>query len=203
MGLLKQRIYTSIFKPAGDYFLAIFLLIFLMPLMIIVITINFLLYGHFIYVQKRPGLNGKVFSIYKLRTLKNDQYGANATPTKFGSFLRKSSLDEVPQIINILKGEMSFVGPRPLLEEYLPLYSIDHSKRHNRLPGITGLAQVKGRNSTPWIQRLDLDFLYVREISFMLDLKILLLTFLAIFRVDEVDSTGFIGSQKFQGYYGK
>jgi undecaprenyl phosphate N,N'-diacetylbacillosamine 1-phosphate transferase len=191
-----------IFKPAGDYSFALLLLILLTPLMLVVICFNYVLYGHLLFVQRRPGRKGKIFNIYKLRTLINNG-GDNNTPTRFGSFLRKSSLDEVPQIINILKGEMSFVGPRPLLEEYLQLYNNEHSKRHNLLPGITGLAQVRGRNATPWQQRLDFDSEYVSKVSFNIDFKILLFTILAVGRTKEVNTVGLVGSEKFQGYYAK
>jgi lipopolysaccharide/colanic/teichoic acid biosynthesis glycosyltransferase len=200
---LKQSFYISFFKPAGDYFLATLLLVVLLPVMLLVILVNYLLNGHFLFIQNRPGLKGEIFRIYKLKTLVDHSIEGKDTPTKFGAFLRKASLDEIPQIINVLRGEMSFIGPRPLLEEYLPLYNCNHSKRHNLLPGITGLAQVNGRNTAPWQQRLDSDTQYVEQVSFTLDLKIILMSLTAITKTKEVNAVGHIGAEKFKGYYAK
>lgn len=132
-----------------------------------------------LFTQLRTGRNNKIFLIYKFRTLHKER------PTTLGAFLRKSSLDELPQLINVLKGEMSFVGPRPLLPEYMPLYSLSQRKRHDVKPGITGWAQVKGRNNLSWEQQFDLDIWYVENRSFWLDLRILTLTAIHLFKAQK------------------
>jgi lipopolysaccharide/colanic/teichoic acid biosynthesis glycosyltransferase len=149
-------------------------LVVLFPLFISIYLIQFFFVDHPFFIQDRPGRNGTIFKMLKFRTFKIDDDVSSVT--WFGKFLRASSLDELPQLLNILRGEMSFVGPRPLLVEYLPLYSDNQRKRHNVKPGITGLAQVKGRNSISWNESLKLDVEYADNLSFTLDLKILLMT---------------------------
>jgi lipopolysaccharide/colanic/teichoic acid biosynthesis glycosyltransferase len=149
----------------------LFLLLFLMIYLVLSLKSNP------IFTQKRIGLQENEFIIYKFKTMDNE-----LILNKFCLFLRKSNLDEIPQVINILKGEMSLIGPRPLLPEYLPKYSEKQRKRHNVKPGITGWAQVKGGNSIDWYQRLDFDVYYAENQSFMMDLKILFLTFLLPFQ---------------------
>ena len=149
------------------------------------------------FLQKRPGLNAQIFTLIKMRTMTNtrDSEG-NLLPdkdrtTRLGKFLRETSLDEVPQLINVLIGDMSLVGPRPLLPEYLPLYSDFHRRRHQVRPGITGLAQINGRNSISWQQKFDLDVWYVEHISFKIDAQIMLQTFKKVFKKADINrSTG-------------
>lgn len=191
-------------KPFFDYFVSFILLITLLPLLFL-ISICFLISykGKIFFKQQRPGLDGKLFLIIKFKTMndKKDAHG-NLLPdfermTIIGNFLRRSSLDELPQLINILKGEMSFIGPRPLLEEYLPLFSENQNKRHNVKPGITGLAQVNGRNSLSWKHSLKYDTWYSENLSFKLDLIILFKTIKNVFLQKNINSTTTITREKF------
>ena len=175
--------YKNYLKRLLDVFFSFILIIVLAPLLVIVAVLTRLLLGTpILFKQKRPGLNEKVFTIYKFRSMneKKDKEG-NLLPdferlTKFGIFLRNSSLDELPELINILKGDMSFVGPRPLLVDYLRYYNDIQKRRHLVRPGLTGLAQVNGRNATTWDERFKHDINYVDSVSFFLDVKILLKT---------------------------
>ena len=158
-----------------------------------------------LFSQLRPGLNGKPFVMYKFRTMR-DAVGENGLIladefrlTNFGKFLRSTSLDELPELWNVLKGEMSLVGPRPLLVEYLPLYSAEQARRHNVLPGITGWAQINGRNSLSWEEKFKLDVWYVDNYSFFLDLKILFLTIKKIFIREGISADGVATMNKFKG----
>ena len=140
--------------------------------------------GKAVFIQSRPGKDERLFNLYKFKTLSDPdpKYKTDTERiTVFGNFLRKTSLDELPQLINVLKGEMSLIGPRPLLVEYLPLYSDEQRKRHSVLPGITGWAQINGRNSLDWDEKFRFDLFYVENISLFLDFKILLLSFSSIF----------------------
>lgn len=157
------------------------------------------------FVQTRPGLNGKLFNMVKFRTMKDscDEKG-NLLPdaerlTKFGRFLRSTSLDELPELWNVLKGEMSLVGPRPLLMEYLPLYSPEQTRRHEVRPGITGWAQVNGRNAISWEEKFKLDVWYVDHQSFILDLKILFMTVKKVFVREGISAEGEATIGKFEG----
>lgn len=158
-----------------------------------------------LFKQARPGLEGKIFHIYKFRTMtdkrdKNGELLPNAERlTKFGIIIRKLSLDELPQLINVLKGEMSFVGPRPLLVEYLPLYNERQARRHNVRPGITGWAQVNGRNAISWEQKFEYDVWYVENQSLFLDIKIILLTIKKVFIAEGVNQSKNITMSKFKG----
>ena len=158
-----------------------------------------------IFKQPRPGKNGKIFNVYKFRTMNDDcDNNGKLLPdemriTPFGNILRRLSLDEIPQLINVLKGEMSFVGPRPLLVEYLPLYNERQARRHNVRPGITGWAQVNGRNAISWEQKFELDFWYVENQSFWLDIKILFLTLKKVFISEGISQEGQATMQKFTG----
>nr|WP_313098437.1 sugar transferase [Moraxella sp. CTOTU48717] len=158
-----------------------------------------------LFRQTRPGLHGKPFEMVKFRTMKNatDKEG-NALPdserlTEFGKKLRASSLDELPELWNVLKGDMSLVGPRPLLMEYLPLYSAEQAKRHNVRPGVTGYAQVNGRNSLGWEEKFKLDTWYVEHQSFLLDIKILLKTVEKVIKKDDINSPTDATMEKFEG----
>lgn len=158
-----------------------------------------------IFKQPRPGLNGKVFHVYKFRTMTDecDEKGELLPDavrlTSFGKLLRKLSLDELPQLWNVLKGDMSFVGPRPLLVEYLPLYNERQARRHDVRPGITGWAQVNGRNAISWEQKFEYDVWYVENHSFWLDIKILLLTVKKVFVSEGISQDGQATMTKFEG----
>lgn len=175
--------YAKYIKRILDLILSLMALIVLMPLMIIIgILVRINLGSPIIFKQKRPGKNEKVFTLYKFRTMtdKRDIDG-NLLPdeyrlTKFGKFLRSTSLDELPELINIIKGDMAIVGPRPLLVEYLPYYTEEEKHRHDVRPGLTGLAQVNGRNTISWEEKLKYDTKYIKEISFYSDLKIIFKT---------------------------
>ena len=157
------------------------------------------------FIQKRPGLKGKIFRLYKFKTMKTifdikgNLVSDNIRLTLIGKILRSLSIDELPQLFNILKGEMSFIGPRPLLSEYLPLYSVEQMKRHNVIPGISGYAQVNGRNLISWKEKFKLDLYYVENQSFFLDFKILILTFKNVFTASGINSDLNITMEKFNG----
>lgn len=193
-------------KRCFDFFTALVTLIALLPLMLCLYCLVALLLGWpAIFTQDRPGLNGKIFKMYKFRSMSNerDQHG-NLLPdeirlTKFGKALRASSLDELPELVNILKGEMSLVGPRPLLVEYLPLYNQQQARRHEVRPGITGWAQVNGRNSVSWEQKFDLDVWYVENQSFLLDIKILFMTFFKVIKKEGISQAQHVTAEKFKG----
>lgn len=182
MKIKKLNFYDG-FKNLSDRLLAILLLFVLSPLLITIGIIIYLNYGRPIFFYHvRPGYLKKPFRIFKFRSMLNKYNNGNKLlseeerVTSFGKFLRNSSLDEIPSLINIFRGEMSFVGPRPLVMEYLPHYSREQAKRHNVKPGLTGLAQVNGRNDTTWEERLNFDCKYVAKKSFLMDLKIILKT---------------------------
>ena len=193
-------------KNLFDKSLALFLIIFFSPIYIIV---SFLIYKKMgkpiLFRQKRPGYKEKIFGIYKFRTMTNEKDAdGNLLPDDkrligIGRFIRSTSLDELPQLFNVLKGEMSFVGPRPLLKEYLPLYNEKQKRRHDVKPGITGWAQVNGRNAISWEQKFDYDVWYVDNQSFLLDIKILWLTFLKVVKRSDISSSTSSTMEKFTG----
>ena len=160
--------------------------------------------GPVLFRQERPGKNGKLFTIYKFRTMSCELFKGEVKlsdvdrTTRFGAFLRKTSLDELPQLFNVLRGEMSFIGPRPLLKEYLSLYSPRQSRRHEVLPGITGFAQVNGRNAITWEQKFEYDVWYVEHQSFWLDMKILWMTFLKVVQRSDISSNTSATMEKFE-----
>ena len=181
-------------------------LLFLVPVMILVAALVRLKLGSAIFFkQARPGLNGDVFNMYKFRTMTNecDKNGVLLSDkdrlTKFGKFLRSTSLDELPGLWCVLKGDMSLVGPRPLLVEYLPLYSEKQSKRHEVKPGVTGWAQVNGRNAISWDEKFDLDVWYVDNQSFWLDIKILWMTIQKVILRDGISQNNHVSMDKFKG----
>ncbi|MEN8120224.1 MAG: sugar transferase [Bacteroidota bacterium] len=157
------------------------------------------------FFQKRPGKNEKIFKLIKFKTMndKKDKKGNLLSDekrlTRIGKFIRKSSLDEIPQLINVLKGNMSLIGPRPLLEEYLPLYNKFQKRRHEVKPGITGWAQINGRNAISWEKKFDLDVWYVDNLSFLLDIKILFLTIKKVFKSEDINSLTSATMEKFKG----
>jgi len=176
-------------------------LVCLLVALIVLIKLN----SPVLFRQPRLGLNGKIFNVYKFRTM-NKEYDENKTLlsdearlTKFGKFLRSTSLDELPSLWNVLKGDMRLVGPRPLLVEYLPLYSIQQARRHEVKPGITGWAQINGRNAISWNEKFDLDVWYVDNQSFWLDVKILWLTVKKVLARDGISQKNHITMDKFRG----
>lgn len=183
--------YRVFVKRIADFFVALIALVLLGPFVVILIFLLLIANnGKPFFFQKRPGKNAKIFTLIKFRTMndKKDQYG-NLLPdkqriTKLGRFVRNTSLDELLQLINVIKGDMSIVGPRPLLVAYLPLYNDEQAKRHLVKPGITGWAQVNGRNAISWEERFTLDVWYVRNISFVTDMKILIQTVKKVLQQD-------------------
>lgn len=175
--------YRNVLKQIFDFIFSLSALLLISPVFILVmISIALVNKGNPFFVQRRPGKDEKIFSIFKFKTMNDavDEFG-NLLPdterlTRVGSFVRKTSLDELPQLINIIKGDMSFIGPRPLLVRYLPFYTEEENKRHTIKPGITGWAQVNGRNTLNWDRRLRLDVYYVDNVSLILDIKIILKT---------------------------
>lgn len=179
----KPRVYKRVFKRPIDVILSLCAIIALSPVLLILATlVRFKLGSPVLFKQVRPGRKEKIFTLYKFRTMtdKTDESGELLPDvqrlTKFGKVLRCASLDELPELWNILKGEMSLVGPRPLLIEYLPLYSDYQKRRHEVRPGLSGLAQIGGRNTIGWQDRLNLDVEYVENITFLKDIKIILTT---------------------------
>lgn len=202
----KPTFYRLFGKRAFDLFFSGLLLFLLAPLMLILAgCVRLKLGSPVIFKQKRPGKNEQLFFMYKFRTMtdEKDQYGAylpdEVRLTKFGKLLRATSLDELPELWNIFKGEMSFVGPRPLLVEYLILYNEEQRKRHNIRPGLTGLAQVSGRNAISWKEKFTYDCLYVESYSFGKDVWILLQTVLKVFKQEGIGSNFGPTSEKFEG----
>ncbi|MDY7224216.1 sugar transferase [Halalkalibacterium halodurans] len=193
-------------KRLFDILFSTILIILFSPIILLVSVILFLKLGRPIFFkQERPGLHGKPFHIYKFRTMTNqrDEQGQllpnNLRMTKLGFFLRKYSLDEIPQLFNVLKGELSFVGPRPLLMEYLPLYTSEQARRHTVKPGITGWAQVNGRNAISWEEKFNYDVWYVDNQSFWLDIKIILITVGKVFKSEGITPEGKVAVEKFRG----
>lgn len=182
MGINKT--YTSFFKPIADFSLALIFIILLSPIFLMVSLALLCFAQPVFFKQYRPGLNGKLFEVYKFTSMVNENENA---PFVFGKFLRRSSLDELPQLINILKGEMSFIGPRPLLSEYLNRYTSGQSKRHLVKPGITGWAQVNGRNVLSLGEKVEFDLFYVSNVSLLFDLKIVFMTFIQLVKWEESD----------------
>ena len=193
-------------KSLFDKTLALFLIIIFSPVYIIVsLLILWKMGSPILFRQKRPGYKEKIFGIYKFRTMTNEKDAdGNLLPDEqrlvgIGKFVRSTSLDELPQLFNVLKGEMSFVGPRPLLIEYLDLYNDEQKRRHDAKPGITGWAQVNGRNAISWEQKFELDVWYVDHQSFLLDMKILWLTFLKVIKRSDISSDTSATMEKFTG----
>jgi len=185
-----------VIKKILDFIFALLLLIVVSPIMIIsTVVIKIESKGPVLFKQNRPGKNGKIFTIYKFRTMRVDTVKNNKLlsdierMTRIGSFLRKASIDELPQLFNILRGEMSFIGPRPLLIQYLEFYSSEQMRRHEVTPGISGWAQINGRNTISWEDRFKLDVWYVDHINLILDLKIFWLTIYKILNRNGVNSS--------------
>lgn len=199
-------IYKSFLKRLVDFLAALTGFIILSPLFLLVTFCLFIAnQGKPFFFQPRPGRGDKVFKVIKFKTM-NDRTDAqgNLLPdadrlTAVGSFVRKTSLDEIPQLLNVIKGDMSLVGPRPLLVEYLPLYNAVQRRRHEVRPGITGWAQVNGRNAISWERKFELDVWYVDHLSFALDMKILWMTVLKVFKREGISQEGQVTMEKFKG----
>ncbi|EOU1912444.1 sugar transferase [Clostridium perfringens] len=203
---MSKKKYRIFIKRILDICVALGLLIALFPVIVIVaVLVKTKLGSPIIFTQKRVGKDNKIFKMIKFRTMKEciDKDG-NILPdeerlTSFGKKLRSSSLDELPELINILKGDMSLVGPRPLLVDYLPLYSKEQIRRHEVLPGLTGWAQVNGRNNLIWNEKFELDVYYVENWSLTLDLKIFFLTFYKVFKREGINQDGQVTMEYFNG----
>jgi lipopolysaccharide/colanic/teichoic acid biosynthesis glycosyltransferase len=198
--------YQRFLKPVIDKISALCILLLTLPITLVVTALlYFYNQGKPFFFQLRPGQNGKIFKIIKFKTM-NDRRAANgellpdsARLTPAGRFVRQTSLDELPQLINVLKGDMSLVGPRPLLPEYLPLYSQRQQRRHEVKPGITGWAQINGRNTISWSQKFEYDIWYAEHISLGLDIKILWLTLIKVFKREGISSETSVTMEKFKG----
>jgi len=198
--------YRFFFKRLIDFSTALIGLVILSPLFVITtICLYFANNGKPFFLQSRPGLNAKIFKIIKFKTMndKRDCLGSllpdDKRMTYIGSIVRKASLDEIPQLINVLKGDMSVIGPRPLLIEYLGLYDDDQKRRHEVKPGITGWAQVNGRNAISWKEKFELDVWYVDNISFLLDFKIFFITIKKVFKKEGISADGHVTTEAFRG----
>jgi lipopolysaccharide/colanic/teichoic acid biosynthesis glycosyltransferase len=198
--------YIHFIKPLCDFFITLFLLFILSPIILLTAILLFLANnGKVFFFQQRPGLNSKPFKIVKFKTMR-DAFDNDGVPlpddvrlTKVGSIVRSASLDELLQFVNVLKGDMSLVGPRPLLMQYLSRYSPEQSRRHEVKPGITGWAQVNGRNGISWEQKFKLDVEYVEKQSFILDLMILWKTFLNVIKRKGISADGHVTTEEFKG----
>lgn len=198
-----------IIKRSFDFSFAFVILVLTLPISLI---LTIILWIHFrsqtpFFTQRRPGKNGKIFILIKFRTMsKNVDENGKLLPdsvrlTRLGRIVRRSSLDELPQLINVLNGSMSLVGPRPLLPEYLPLYNQWQARRHEVTPGITGWAQVNGRNAISWQQKFEMDIWYVENQSFLLDCKILFKTVQKLFHTDEINMQNHVTAEPFKGNF--
>lgn len=198
--------YTRVVKPFFDHLCSFIILVVASPILLACMVMLFIANrGKIWFTQPRPGRNGRIFTVVKFKTMTDERDAdGHLLPdekrlTAIGKFIRKTSLDELPQLFNVLKGDMSFVGPRPLLVEYLPLYSVEQARRHEVKPGITGWAQVNGRNTVSWPKKFAYDVWYVEHISLGLDLKILFLTVLKVFKAEGISSETSVTMEKFRG----
>ncbi|TWF39686.1 lipopolysaccharide/colanic/teichoic acid biosynthesis glycosyltransferase [Chitinophaga polysaccharea] len=198
--------YRNLFKPLMDITAALVALVILSPVMLVLVLLLAIANnGRPFFLQPRPGKNGRIFRVIKFKTM-NDRKDANGRLlpdevrlTPVGKFVRKTSLDEIPQLINVLKGDMSLVGPRPLLVDYLPLYNDTQHRRHEVRPGITGWAQVNGRNAISWEQKFAYDVWYVNNISVALDLKIIRMTIQKVVKSEGINAAGVATMERFMG----
>jgi sugar transferase EpsL len=193
-------------KRSLDFLVSSILLVFLGPVLLVVALVTYIVLGApVLFVQSRPGLNGRSFEIVKFRTMvkktnDNESFVSDEKRlTDLGKFLRSTSIDEIPELWNVIKGDMSLVGPRPLLMEYLPLYNKEQGRRHEVRPGITGWAQINGRNSIPWEEKFKLDVWYVDNQSFWLDLEILFQTVKKVFLREGISAEGEVTMPRFKG----
>lgn len=202
----ETEVYANFFKRLIDFILSACAIIVLgIPLLIVALLIKVKLGSPVLFKQRRPGKNGNIFEIYKFRTMTDERdANGNLLPdnerlTDFGKLLRSTSIDELPEILNIVKGDMAIIGPRPLLEEYLPLYNEEQAHRHDVRPGLTGWAQINGRNTISWEDKFKYDVEYVRNISFMFDLKIFFLTIKKVFVREGINASAEVTMDKFRG----
>lgn len=201
-----MQLYHNFLKRFLDLIVSLVAFSLLLPLFIIVTVLLYIAnQGKPFFVQPRPGKNGRIFRLVKFKTM-NDRKDAAGNLlsdaerlTAVGKFIRKTSLDEIPQLINVIKGEMSLIGPRPLLVEYLPLYNDTQKRRHEVRPGITGWAQVNGRNAIGWKEKFELDVWYVDNMSLLLDCKIIIFTMMKVVKSEGVSQQGHVTMTKFQG----
>lgn len=203
---MKSRFYEKNLKRCLDFFIAFVALIVFSPLIVVLAIIGLLkMKGSPFFIQERPGLNEKIFKLIKFRTMTNEKdKNGNLLPDEqrlnaYGKFLRATSLDELPELINILKGDMAIIGPRPLLVRYLPRYNKEQHHRHDVRPGLTGYAQVNGRNALTWEKKFKLDVWYVKNLSMMLDIKIFFLTIKAVLRHEGISGEGSETMTEFMG----
>ncbi|MCV3375227.1 undecaprenyl phosphate N,N'-diacetylbacillosamine 1-phosphate transferase [Campylobacter sp. IFREMER_LSEM_CL2151] len=198
--------YKNGLKRVFDFFLALILLIIFLPFIVLIGIVLKIVQGSVLFKQARPGLNEKIFYIYKFKTMSDEtDENGELLPDElrlkpFGKLVRSLSLDELPQLFNVLKGDMSFIGPRPLLVEYLPLYNQEQKKRHDVRPGITGWAQINGRNAISWEQKFKYDVEYVQNCSFLFDLKIFFMTIIKVLKRSGVNKEGVVTTDKFNGH---
>ena len=202
----KRGLYRRYFKRPLDFVLSLTAIIILSPILLfIAFLVRIKLGSPVVFKQQRPGLNEKIFTLYKFRTMtdekneKGELLPDEVRLTDFGKFLRAMSLDELPELFNILKGDMSIVGPRPLLTEYLPLYNEHQRRRHEVRPGLTGWAQVNGRNAITWEEKFNYDVEYVDNLSFLLDLKIIILTIMKVLKREGINQEGRATMEPFRG----
>lgn len=202
----RRSIYSMFIKRGLDFFLALILLVILgIPMLGVALLVRVKLGGPVLFKQERPGKDGKIFKLYKFRSMtdERDENGEllpdEVRLTSFGKKLRSTSLDELPELLNILKGDMSFIGPRPLLVRYLPLYNKRQSHRHDVRPGITGYAQANGRNAITWDEKFEKDIWYVENISFWTDVKILFKTVSVVFKREGISSETAATMEEFRG----
>ena len=202
--------YRSLFKRVFDFILSLTAIIILSPVLLLLTVIGaFLMGGNPFFTQERPGKDGKIFKLVKFRSMNNkrDERGELLPDEKrltyYGKFLRNTSFDELPELINILKGDMAIVGPRPLLVRYLTRYNKTQARRHEVRPGLTGLAQVNGRNAISWEEKFRYDVEYVDNLSLMLDIKIILMTVLKVVKRDGISSENSATMEEFMGQQGK
>ena len=202
--MIKDSLYSKYIKRILDFILSLMALIVLMPLMFVIwLLVRIKLGSPAIFKQQRPGKNEKIFTLYKFRTMtdKKDEKGNLLSDserlTKFGKFLRSTSLDELPELFNILKGDMAIIGPRPLLVEYLEYYNEEEKHRHDIRPGLTGYAQVNGRNSISWEQKFKDDIEYVHNVTLINDIKIIFKTIIKVFKREGISQEGNATMEKF------
>ena len=198
--------YQFFFKRVFDFLLSVIGLILILPIFVIIgIVLSLNNRGNPFFSQLRPGKKGRIFRLIKFKTMTDEKNGeGNLLPdaerlTKIGQFVRSTSLDEIPQLLNVIMGDMSLIGPRPLLVKYLPRYSKKQARRHEVRPGITGWAQVNGRNTISWNNKLELDVYYVDNLSFRLDIKILLITLLKVVKRADINSSSTATMEEFLG----
>lgn len=202
----RNTLYRNCIKRLFDFLISLISIIIFSPvLLVLAVLIRLKLGSPIIFKQRRPGLNGKIFIMYKFRTMTEiEDHNGVLLPdhqriSSFGKWLRSTSLDELPELFNILKGDMSLVGPRPLLVEYLSLYNVFQSRRHDVRPGLTGLAQINGRNSISWDDRFAYDIEYVSHVTFAMDLRIILATIKKVVKKEGISSNTSVTMEAFQG----